>query len=48
VQLAKELEARVMTTDYNLNKVAQLAGIDVINLNELAVQLRPEALPGER
>jgi uncharacterized protein YacL len=48
VQLAKELEARVVTTDYNLNKVAILAGIDVINLNELAVQLRPEALPGER
>ena len=48
VQLAKELEARVMTTDFNLNKVAQLAGIDVMNLNELAVQLRPEALPGER
>ena len=48
VQLAKELEARVMTTDFNLNKVAQLAGIDVINLNDLAVKLRPEVLPGER
>lgn len=48
MQLAKELEARVMTTDFNLNKVAQLAGIDVINLNELASTMRPEVLPGER
>ncbi|HEY0008928.1 MAG TPA: PIN domain-containing protein [Tepidisphaeraceae bacterium] len=48
VQLAKELEARVLTTDFNLNKVAQLAGIDVININELAANMKPEVLPGER
>ncbi len=48
MRLAKELEARVLTTDYNLNKVAQLSGIDVININELASQLRPEVLPGEK
>ena len=48
VQLAKELEARVLTTDFNLNKVAQLAGISVININELAAKMKPEVLPGER
>ncbi len=48
MRLAKELEARVLTTDYNLNKVAQLGGIDVININELASHLKPEVLPGER
>jgi uncharacterized protein YacL len=48
VRLAKELEARVMTTDYNLSKVAQLGGLDIININELATQLKPEVLPGER
>ncbi len=48
MRLAKELEARVLTTDYNLNKVAQLGGIDVININELAAQMKPEVLPGER
>ncbi len=47
MQLAKELDARVITTDYNLNKVAQLTGTDVINLNDLANALKPEVLPGE-
>ncbi|HEX8325471.1 MAG TPA: PIN domain-containing protein [Tepidisphaeraceae bacterium] len=46
--LAKELEARLVTTDYNLNKVAQLAGVDVLNINELAAKMKPEVLPGER
>jgi len=46
--LAKELEGRIVTTDYNLNKVAQIAGIDVININELAANMKPEVLPGER
>ncbi len=47
VILAKELNARVMTTDINLNKVAQLGGVDVININDLANAVKSEALPGE-
>jgi uncharacterized protein YacL len=47
VVLAKELGARVVTNDFNLNKVAQLQGVEVINLNELANALRFVALPGE-
>ncbi len=46
--LAAELSARVLTNDFNLNKVAQLRGVDVINLNELANALKPDALPGEK
>jgi uncharacterized protein YacL len=38
----------VLTTDYNLNKVAQLRGVQVINLNDLAKALKPTVLPGER
>lgn len=48
ITLAKELEARLVTTDFNLNKVAQLAGVDVVNINELAAKMKPEVLPGER
>src|SRR5437660_11345782 len=47
VVLAKALGARVVTNDYNLNKIAQLQGVDVINLNELANSLKSVALPGE-
>ncbi len=47
VILAKVLGARVMTNDYNLNKIAQLQGVEVINLNELANALKSVALPGE-
>jgi uncharacterized protein YacL len=47
VVLAKALGARVVTNDYNLNKVAQLQGVEVINLNELANALKSVALPGE-
>lgn len=47
MMLAKELNARVMTTDFNLNKVAQVGGVDVININELANAVKSEALPGE-
>jgi uncharacterized protein YacL len=46
--LATELSARVLTNDFNLNKVAQLRGVDVININELANALKPDALPGEK
>ena len=47
VILAKVLNARVVTNDFNLNKIAQLQGVDVINLNELANALKTVALPGE-
>lgn len=47
VVLAKALNARVVTNDFNLNKIAQLQGVDVINLNELANALKLVALPGE-
>jgi uncharacterized protein YacL len=47
VGLAKALGARVVTNDFNLNKIAQLQGVEVINLNELANALKSVALPGE-
>jgi uncharacterized protein YacL len=47
VSLAKHLNGRVVTNDYNLNKVARLHGVAVININDLAGALRPVALPGE-
>lgn len=48
VLFAKTLDARVVTNDFNLNKIAQLQGVDVINLNELANALKLVALPGEQ
>jgi uncharacterized protein YacL len=48
LNLAKDLNARVLTNDFNLNKVAQLHGVDVININDLANALKPVVLPGER
>lgn len=48
MHLARGLSARILTNDYNLNKVAQLSGVDVINLNDLAGALRPVALPGDK
>lgn len=48
VKLAKKLGAGLYTTDYNLNKVADIEGVHILNVNELAQQLRPTALPGER
>jgi uncharacterized protein YacL len=47
INLALELDGRAMTTDFNLNKVAQVAGVPVLNLNELSNALKPEVLPGE-
>ena len=47
VRLAQLLSAKVVTTDYNLNKVAELQGVAVLNVNELAQALRPVVLPGE-
>lgn len=48
VSLAQDINARILTNDFNLNKVAQLRGVDVINLNDLANALKPVVLPGER
>lgn len=47
VLLAKHLEGKLITNDYNLNKVAKLHGVSVINLNDLANSLKPVCLPGE-
>ena len=47
VLLAKYLQGKVVTNDYNLNKVARLHGVGVINLNDLANALKPIVLPGE-
>lgn len=47
VALAKQLEAKVVTNDLNLNKVAELQGVRVLNINELCNALRPVVLPGE-
>ncbi|MFC1666844.1 PIN/TRAM domain-containing protein [Candidatus Omnitrophota bacterium] len=47
VKLAKVLSAKVFTNDYNLNKVAEIQGVKVLNVNELANALRPVVLPGE-
>ena len=47
VLFARSIGARVVTNDFNLNKVAQLQGVDVINLNEMANALKTVALPGE-
>jgi uncharacterized protein YacL len=48
VALAKSLQGKLITNDYNLNKVAKLQGVAVINLNDLANSLKPVFLPGER
>jgi uncharacterized protein YacL len=47
VKLAKVLDGRVFTNDYNLNKIAELQGVEVLNVNELANTLKPVFLPGE-
>ena len=48
VQLAKELDAKVVTNDFNLQKVARVRGVETLNVNELAQALKPAYLPGER
>src|ERR1700694_3731309 len=47
IELAKRYDAKIVTNDYNLNKVATLQGIDVLNVNQLANALKPVVLPGE-
>ena len=47
IELAKTLQAKIVTNDFNLKKVAQLRGVEVLNINELANSLKPVVLPGE-
>jgi len=47
IELAKALGGKVVTNDYNLNKLAELHGVAVLNINELANALKPVVLPGE-
>lgn len=47
IALAKKLNSKIITNDYNLNKVAELQGIEVLNINQLATALKPSILPGE-
>ncbi|MBI4885517.1 MAG: PIN domain nuclease [Acidobacteria bacterium] len=47
IELGRALQGKIVTNDFNLNKVAQLRGVDVLNINELANALKPVVLPGE-
>ena len=47
IELARTLQGKIVTNDFNLNKVAQLRGVQVLNINELANALKPVVLPGE-
>jgi uncharacterized protein YacL len=47
IELARSLQGKIVTNDFNLNKVAQLRGVQVLNINELANSLKPVVLPGE-
>ncbi|HVT95914.1 MAG TPA: PIN domain-containing protein [Acidobacteriaceae bacterium] len=48
IELARQMEAKIVTNDFNLNKVAQVRGVAVLNINDLANSLRPVVLPGEK
>jgi len=47
IELARQIEARILTNDFNLNKIAELRGVRVLNVNTLANALKPVVLPGE-
>ncbi len=47
IELAKRLKAKIITTDYNLNKIASIQGLHVLNVNDLANALKPVLIPGE-
>ena len=47
IELAKVYKCKIMTNDFNLNKVAHVRGVEVLNINELANSLKPIVLPGE-
>lgn len=48
VKLAQILDCKILTTDYNLNRIAQLQGVKILNINDLANALKPILLPGEK
>ncbi|HEX3437180.1 MAG TPA: PIN domain-containing protein [Pseudacidobacterium sp.] len=48
IELAKKLDAKIITNDFNLNKVAHLHRVQVLNINDLANSLKPVVLPGEK
>ncbi len=48
VKLAKQKDAIILTTDYNLNKVAKIQGVRVLNINELSEAIKPIIIPGEK
>ncbi len=48
IELARTMMGRIVTNDFNLNKVAQLRGVEVLNINELANAVKPVVLPGEQ
>jgi uncharacterized protein YacL len=47
IELAKQMDAKVLTNDFNLNKVAEIQGVKVLNINDLCNALKPVVLPGE-
>jgi uncharacterized protein YacL len=47
VTLAEDIKGKIVTTDYNLNKVSHIRGIEVVNVNDLSNALKPVVLPGE-
>ena len=47
IEMAKQMDGKIITNDYNLSKIAQLQGIPILNINELANTLKPVVLPGE-
>jgi uncharacterized protein YacL len=47
VALAKKINGKIITNDFNLNKVSELQGVTVLNVNQLATAIRPVVLPGE-
>ena len=48
LEMARDRNLRILTTDYNLNKVAQIQGVTVLNINDLANNMKSEAIPGEQ
>jgi uncharacterized protein YacL len=48
VELCKKTDSKIMTTDYNLNQIARIEGVSVLNVNDLANSLKPQFLPGEQ
>ena len=48
IKLAREKGYKIITNDYNLNKVAELQGVAVLNVNDLAIAVKPAVIPGEQ